>query len=116
MSGAWSDPRTCPVPGTRRGGNGQRLCGSTSTTAVRPARRIAGAAAEDMSGARHQTWRERSEALRVDVDDGGQAGSAHRRGGGGEELSGAGGEAARFVRLRDELGPVAAAQAEQRRR
>jgi hypothetical protein len=47
------------------------------------------------------------EALRIDIDNRSQAGPTHGRRGGGEELRRAGGEAARLVRLGDELGPMA---------
>ncbi len=54
--------------------------------------------------------------MRIDIDDRGHAGLPHRRRAGGEELSGAGGDAPGMLGLRDELGPVAAAQPQQRRR
>src|SRR5207253_5838920 len=58
----------------------------------------------------------RSEALGVDVHNGSEAGAAHRGCGGSEETRSAGSQPTRFVRLRDELGAVFAAQAEERRR
>ena len=54
--------------------------------------------------------------LRVDVDDGVDAGLAHRRRSGGEHLPRQGRERARPVGLGDELGAVASAQPQQRRR
>ena len=58
-----------------------------------------------------------SERLRVDVDDGRQPGAAHRRRGRGEQRARpARRDRARAVGLRDELGAVAAAEAQQRRR
>src|SRR5436309_4251678 len=54
------------------------------------------------------------EALRIDVDDGREAGSAHRRRGGREERRRAGGERAWPVGLADELRAMAAAQPQQR--
>src|SRR5207248_3606764 len=54
-------------------------------------------------------------ALRVDVDDGRQAGAAHGRGGGGEELSGARAHSPWLVRFRDQLRAVASTQAKERR-
>jgi hypothetical protein len=57
-----------------------------------------------------------SEALGVDVDDGREAVAAHRLRCRGEEAAGSLGEAARGLRLRDELGAISAAQAQARRR
>ena len=53
--------------------------------------------------------------LRVDVDDGVDAGLAHRRGGGGEQLPCPGCEGSRAVCLGNELRAVPSAQPEQRR-
>jgi hypothetical protein len=52
-----------------------------------------------------------SEALRVDVDDRGESGAAHRGRTRSEEPAGARGDASRLVRLRDQLRAVASAQA-----
>jgi hypothetical protein len=57
-----------------------------------------------------------SQALRVDVHHNGQPGAAHRRSARREEPARARGNASWLRRLRDQLGAVAAAKAEQRRR
>src|SRR6478609_3348494 len=57
-----------------------------------------------------------SDALRIHVDDGGEAGSSHRNSGGREELRGPHGEGARAVCLPDELRAMLAAEPEERRR
>src|SRR5690348_3572998 len=53
------------------------------------------------------------EALRVDVDDGLEAGAAHRRGGRRKQTGGGGGNPARFGGLRDQLCSMTAAEAEE---
>src|SRR5919201_5047943 len=58
----------------------------------------------------------RSEALRVDVHDGGQTGTAHRGRGGRQELRRPRRQPTRLVRLRYELRPVPSAEPEERRR
>src|SRR5207249_179626 len=50
------------------------------------------------------------DALRIDVDDGGQAGAAHRRRGGTEETSRLRRQPPRLLRLRNELRPVLASE------
>src|SRR5688500_5588602 len=58
----------------------------------------------------------KSEALRVDVDDGRHALSPHRRRCGGKELGDPRGDRARAPSLREQLCPVSAAKTEERRR
>src|SRR4051794_39668731 len=54
-----------------------------------------------------------SKVLRIDVDHRGDAGLAHRGGGVAEKRRGPGGDAARLLGLRHELGAMPAAEAKQ---
>src|SRR4051812_33927353 len=67
-------------------------------------------------GSKPRRARASSEALRIDVDDRGELGPPHRRGGGGEQPGGLRRDPPRLVRLRDQLRAVLAAQTKKCRR